>query len=184
MNILAHLIKQHANLPDFTTVLLDPHENPIDLTSATSVVFRMQLVGDPSITGGGAVEIIEEESGTVSYEFTGLDTAISGTYLATIQITFPGGKLQTLPFNDYWIISIEPDLEEDPDDLVAELVFATTADARAMGLKYSDLSVDDLLRAQGHIEVMCGRMVERIQEAIENEAISRSDIARLKKATV
>lgn len=178
---LSHIIKQHANLPDFTVSLLDPHEQPVDLTTASSVTLRMQLIGDPTITGGGAVDVIEAEAGAVGYEFTSADTLISGSYLTTITAVFPGGKTQTFPFNDYWLVSVEPDLNDDSDDPDSDLVFATVAQARARGY---ELSVEELLRAQGHIEVICGRTIEAIQDAIENEAISRSDLSRLKMATI
>lgn len=178
---LSHIIKQHANLPGFEVQLTDEHEAPVDLTNATNVTFRMQLIGDPTTVGGGLVDILEEEAGSVFYEFTNADTQISGSYLASISATFQGGKVQTFPFNDYWLVSIEPDLADDSDDPNIELVFATVAQARARGY---ELSQEDLLRAQGHIEVMCGRMIESVQEAIENEALSQQDAARLKMATI
>ncbi len=178
---LSHIIKQHSNLPGFEVVLLDEHENPVDLTNATNVTFKMQLIGDPTTVGGGLVDILEEEAGSVLYEFTSADTQISGSYLATITATFPGGKVQTFPFNDYWLVSVEPDLTDEGDDPDFDLVFATVAQARARGY---ELTQEELLRAQGHIEVMCGRMIESIQEAIDNEALSQQDAARLKMATI
>mgnify|MGYP001617069890 FL=1 len=181
MNILAHIIKQHANLPLFSVQLLDEHELPIDLTTATSVTFRSQLVGDPSVIGGGACTIDEAAAGLVSYEFANSDTQISGTYLGTITIGWPSSKTQALPFSDYYLIVVEPDLVDDVDDPDVDLVFATVADARSMGY---ELTEERLLRAQGHIEVMCGRMLDAIQDAIDLEVISASDVSRLKKATV
>ncbi len=181
MMSLSHIIKQHAELPGFTTVLLDAHENPVDLTSASSVTLRMQLVGDPTVVGGGTVEVLEAEAGSVLYEFVASDTQISGTYIATITAVFPGAKQQVFPFNDYWIFSVEPDLEEDADDFAGELVFATVAQARAMG---KELTVHELLVAQSHVEVMCGRMAESISAAIDNDAISIADLKRLRMATV
>lgn len=181
MTTLSHLVKQHANLPVFATTLLDEHEVPVDLTTATSVTFRGQLLGDPTVVFTGSVDIIEDEGGQIEYEFADGDTQISGSYLGTITATFPTSKTQTFPYNDYYLIVVEPDLVDDDDDPDVDLVFATVADARAMGY---ELTKESLLRAQGHIEVMCGRMVDAIQDAIEVDAISRSDISRLKKATV
>lgn len=181
MNTLAHIIHQHNNLPVFATTLLDEHEVPVDLTTATSVTLRAQLLGDPTVVFTGAVDLIDVDGGQIEYEFADGDTQVSGSYLATITATFPTSKTQTFPFNDYYLIIIEPDLVSDVDDSDIDLVFATVADARSMGY---ELSRESLLRAQGHIEVMCGRMIDAIQEAIEVEAISKSDISRLKKATV
>ncbi len=178
---LSHIIKQHAALPTFPVTLLDEHETPVDLTAATNIQFKMQLLGDPTVSKGGAVTVLDAEGGEVAYEFVSGDTQISGSYLATISATFPGGALYTFPFNDYWLISVEPDLSNDVDDPEIDLVFATVAQARAAGY---ELTENDLLRAQGHIEVMCGRMIEAIQEGIENETISRQDIKRLRMATI
>ncbi len=181
MTQLAHIIKQHSNLPEFEIALRDEYNNPVDLSSATDVTLKMKLIGDPSVTGGGLVDILEEESGLVSYEFEAGDTLISGSYLATIQATFPGGKIYSFPYNDFWLISVEPDLDSDSDDTEYELVFATVAQARQVG---KELSVQELLIAQSHIEVMCGRMIESIQDAMENDAISKADLKRLRMATI
>lgn len=180
---LNHLIKQHSVLPSFSTTLLDAHEQPVDLTGC-SASLRMVRIGDSSITSGGPVTLVEAEGGIVSYDFTTTDTMVSGSYLATIEVLFPGAKKQTFPYNDYFLFQVEEDLSEDSDDPSIELVFATQADARAMGSRYADLSAEDLIRAQGMIEVMCGRMVETIVEAKANDKISASDLSRLKKATV
>lgn len=178
---LSHIIKQHADLPSFDVTLTDPHGNPVDVTSATDLTFRMQLLGDPSVVRTGTVDVVEPSDGQVSYEFNSADTQISGSYLATITATFGGGKIQTFPFNDYYLISIEQDLDDDLDDTEYELVFATVAQARAMGY---ELTPQELVRAQGMIEVMCNRTMEVIQAAIDNSAISSADVRRLSRATV
>lgn len=178
---LSHIVKQHASLPDFTIVLLDEHENPVDLTDAVSITYRMQLLGDSTVVATGSCTSLEPESGSVTYSFVASDTQITGTYLATITAAFAGPKTQVFPFNDYFLVLVEADLVDDSDDPDFDLVFATVAQARSMGY---ELSREELLRAQGHIEVMCGRMIESLQEAIEQQAISRSDIGRLKRATV
>lgn len=177
---LSHVISQHSELPSFDTVLTSPQGVPVDLSTATDVTFRMQLLGDPSVFHTGSVVVVEPTDGQVSYEFNSTNTQFSGSYLATITATF-GGKVQTFPFNDYFLITVQQDLEDDADDETYDLVFATVAQARALGY---ELTPKELIRAQGHIEVMCNRMIEVIQEAIDNENLSTADRTRLKKATV
>ncbi len=178
---LSHIIHQHANLPAFQVTLTDVNGNPVDVTSATSITLRMQLVGDPTVVRSGSCSVIEPGAGLVSYEFASADTQFSGVYLATISVDFPSSKLQVFPLNDYYVINVDPDLESDIDDFEAELVFATVADARSMG---KELTAEDLLIAQGHIEIMCGRMIPEIQYAMEYDRVSTSDLRRLKVATV
>ncbi len=180
MLTLAHSIRQHSTKPSFTVTLLDKYEQPLDVTGC-SVSMYLKYLSDSLIHGGGPCNIIEPTAGLVEYEFTASDTQIAGAYLATIEIVFPGGARQSLPFNSYYLIEVEADLMDDSDDPELDLVFATPADAKAMGYT---LTGEELIRAQGMIEIFCGRMVESIQEAIEIENISKADIARLKKATV
>lgn len=177
MLILTHIIKQHASLPALNTVARDPNGDPVDLTGATGATYKMHLVGDSTTVVSGTADIIDAGAGELSYEFDPADTQISGAYLAQITVTFSGGKTQTFPYNENYLVIVEPDLSEDAFDPTTELVFATVANARSMG---KDLTPEELLRAQGHIEVSCGRMIEQLTMS----ALSTGDRAILRKATV
>lgn len=173
---LSHIIGQYSSGPSFEVVLRDQNNEPVDLTLATSVTFRMHLVGDNTTFISGLCSVLDEEGGIVAYPFLPSDTEIPGTYIATISAVLPSGA-QTFPYNDYYLIQVEPDLIDDVNDPVFDLVFATVANARSMGY---ELTAKELVRAQGHIESVCGRMIE----AIQSSDLSTEDAAILKKATV
>lgn len=175
---LAHIIKQHASLPAFQIALRDANDEPVDLTDASVITFRMHLIGDNTTVRQGTCDVVDATGGLVTYVFSSADTQISGGYIATITAVFPSsGLTQTFPFNDYYLIQVEPDLLSDVDDVTPELVFATVANARSMGY---DIEPLDLLRAQGHIEAVCGRMIT----SLEGVDLGREDTEILKKATV
>lgn len=173
---ISHIIKQHASLPVFEVTLRDAHDAPVDLSSASSVVFRMHLLGDNTTVVQGLCDIVDAEEGRVQYSFTSANTQFAGNYIATITVAFSHGT-QAFPFNDYYLVQVESDLDSDPYDADDELYFATVANARAMGY---DVEAIDLLRAQGHIEAVCGRMIEQLQRA----ELPLGDEAILRKATV
>lgn len=174
---LSHIVKQHSTLPAFSTIVRDANGDPVDLTGATGAIFRMHLIGDATTVATGPADIVEPGAGEVSYEFDAADTQIAGGYLAQITVTFPGGGVYTFPYNEYYLVIVEPDLSVDAFDPTTELVFATVANARSMG---KDLTAEELLQAQGHIEVSCGRMIEQLTMS----ELSIGDQAILRKATV
>lgn len=106
-------IKRNDQLPAIRAQLLMAEtETPVDLTNALSVKFIMtRAVGEtPKISSAGVMEV-PLTSGIVRYDWTAVDTATPGEYLAEWEITWTGGKKQTFPTNSYHTIAIFADLD-------------------------------------------------------------------------
>jgi hypothetical protein len=103
------LVKQNDNRPKIRMYLKQGAAgsvSPIDLTSATAVVFNMRLSTNP-----GTVVVSREDAdiltpataGGVEYTLTAAQTATVGTYQAEFEVTFADGGILTVPSGDDWI---------------------------------------------------------------------------------
>jgi hypothetical protein len=74
----------------------------VDLTGA-SVAFRMEVGG---VSLGGAATILSATAGRVSYAWGFNDTQSVGIHPAEFVVTWPGGKPQTFPGDDYLRVEV------------------------------------------------------------------------------
>lgn len=171
---ISHAIKQNSAGPPFVVNLRNPDGTYVDLSNGPLVIFTCRLIGsEPAVGFSGAMTITDVDTAEVSFgfELSQLDTV--GMYACTASID---QSVDTVyPANGYWFMLVEQDLLGDTPE--GGLFFATRNDARAMGY---NLSGEELLQAQGFIEVAAGRTIEEL----ENVTLGTADAARLKKATV
>ena len=111
---MAFTIKQNDTKPDFVVALRDdigePGEAPIDLTTATDVVFNMRIEGGAVTISRAAVTVSDAANGEVTYEWDPADTDTVGTYEAEVEIEWPGGGVETVPNDGYFEIKVTDDI--------------------------------------------------------------------------
>ncbi len=103
---MAYTIKQHDNFPDFVATVSDAN-GLIDLTDATSV--KLILKSD-AVVIDGIMAIDNAVGGGLSYEWAAGDTDVAGIYDGEIEITWSTGKIETVPNDSYFTVTIVADL--------------------------------------------------------------------------
>lgn len=90
--------------------LIDTGNNPINLTGvlATNInlVLRDFRTGMKK-AGTGTFTIISAVAGQISYAWTALDTATTGNYRISFQVTFPSGQILSFGLVDQVIQPIQ-----------------------------------------------------------------------------
>lgn len=104
-------IKAHDLLPSIQAVLKNPDGSPLDLTAATGIKFIMRATTGGTIKVTAAAVKADAVNGVVRYDWSGTDTATIGAYQGEWEITWPGGKKQTVPTLTYHSIEILADLD-------------------------------------------------------------------------
>ena len=87
---------QGDTAPAMTATLHEPGdiESPIDLTDS-DVRFQMRKVNDKRFTVNQPADIVDEEAGTVRYDWATNDLAVPGDYQCQWEITFADARIQT-----------------------------------------------------------------------------------------
>jgi hypothetical protein len=99
-------IKQNDTSPSLTATL----RGIGDLTGAT-VVFHMRPKNEktPKVING-AVDITDVAEKIVRYDWVTGDTDTAGNFEAEFQVTYAGGRIETVPNNSYIDIKIIDDI--------------------------------------------------------------------------
>jgi hypothetical protein len=103
-------LKQNDQKPAAATVLSDG-TNPIDLTNATSVTFKMREMGSSTLKVDAAAVITDAVNGECEYRWVSGDTDSSGTYWAEWQVLWNDGDVQTFPTISQDVVIIHGDLD-------------------------------------------------------------------------
>lgn len=98
-------MKQGDTLPELLVQILGPTGTPLDLTSATSVTFRMRTKAGIVLVERAAIVQIAAE-GRARFVWQAGDTDAIGEHDAEWTIAFPGAKEVTIPNNGYDTIRI------------------------------------------------------------------------------
>lgn len=106
---MAFYIKQNDTSPYLLATLKDGNGNLIDLTAAT-VNFHMRATGSSTATVDASAIVVDEDAGTVKYEWVTGDTATSGIYEAEFEVTYSGGVIETFPNDGYIRIVVTDDV--------------------------------------------------------------------------
>jgi hypothetical protein len=113
---MAFSIKNGDTAPAYVVDLQDDVDSTpvaINLTSATSVTFKMRLTGTtgaPAITQ--AMTVTDAANGRVTYEWQTGDTDTPGTYDAEFEILWTDGTIETVPNDGYLTIIVTDDLDD------------------------------------------------------------------------
>jgi hypothetical protein len=97
-------IKRGDQGPVLDATLQTPTGEPIDLSSADAVVFKMASIVD------APADIVSATAGTVRYLWELADTRRAGDFNAEFEIEWADGRKQTVPNDGYITIHIERDL--------------------------------------------------------------------------
>ncbi len=110
-------MKQHDLEPSFEVQLLDG-VTPVDLTSVMEVLFLMH--NRKGLRASGPMVVADQTQldnvGICRYTWQLGDTAVTGSYNAEVQVTWPAslnapdGRPQTFPANQYVTVEIQKDL--------------------------------------------------------------------------
>lgn len=108
----AFTLKVGDRLPVLAVTLLGPDGNPVDLTTATGVTFRMTAEGaaEPTVAAG-ACTIASATGGRVEYAWAAVDVDTAGNYNGEFVVAWTGGKQQTVPNEGTFRIRILATLE-------------------------------------------------------------------------
>lgn len=106
---MAFYIKQNDTSPFLLATLKDGNGNLIDLTAA-SVRFHMRAVGASTAAVDAAAVVVDEDQGSVKYEWQAANTATAGTFEAEFEVTYSGGAIETFPNDGHIRVIITDDL--------------------------------------------------------------------------
>ncbi len=102
-------IRQGDTKPDLNRTLefqdVDGAWKAINLTTATSVTFRMKHWGNGTLKVERTATIVAPSTGAVRHAWLAADTNEAGTFQAEWEIDF-NGDIQTVPNGDYDVIEV------------------------------------------------------------------------------
>lgn len=102
-------IKAGDTRPSLTATATLEDGTALDLTTATSVMFRMRRAGESAFAvERAAVVVAPTTSGIVRYDFVAGDTATPGVHYADFAVTFSGGAKQTIPTRGSIVVHVVP----------------------------------------------------------------------------
>lgn len=110
---MSHPVKKGDRYPGLLVQLRNISSGaPLDLTNASSVVFRMRTAAAaPGVyKASGTCTITSATTGQVTYAWGPTDTDTLGDYEAEFVVTWSGGLVQTIPTKGYLMITVEPTL--------------------------------------------------------------------------
>ena len=94
--------------PAVNVILKDASGNPVDLTDADGVTFRLSAKGASAGVFDRAATIDSPAtSGSVTYNWQAGDTDLAGKYLGEFTISWPTARPQTYPTNSFISIAIK-----------------------------------------------------------------------------
>ncbi len=108
---MIHHVKQNDTRPHASTVL-KRGKTIVDLTSATSVTFKMRRIGRvENKVSSAAVVIGDPTLGAVEYEWTTVDTDAIGNFRASWVVLWSDTTRETFPTVSYDVVHVDPSLE-------------------------------------------------------------------------
>lgn len=104
-------LKRNDRRPRFKVQLV--HYNvPVDITTATAVLFSMRTGSTMKVTKQ-PMAVIDAVAGIVQYAWGATDTSLAGDFNAEVEVnwgTVLEPELQTFPSNGFFVIKIFEDL--------------------------------------------------------------------------
>lgn len=103
-----HLVDETVNATTGVVTQTDTFQ-PINLSTATTVRLLLKDQAGAS-TGGGTCTITNATLGEVSYTTQTADVTAVRVWNAEYEITFPAGRILTVPASGYFTVEVTPDL--------------------------------------------------------------------------
>jgi hypothetical protein len=103
-------IKANDRLPSIQATL-SSGGSALNLATATAVKFIMKTAVGSTIKVNSAATIVTPADGVVRYDWAAIDTDTPGEYVAEWEITWTGGKKQTVPTLTYHEVTVLADLD-------------------------------------------------------------------------
>lgn len=100
-------MKQNDRLPVLQATLNGHDGNPLDLTTASGVVFRMRSRVTGVVKVNAAAAVTDAANGVVQYSWAAGDTDTPGVYDGEFRVTI-GGLVETVPSSGFVLVMIEP----------------------------------------------------------------------------
>jgi hypothetical protein len=175
-------IKSGDVLPVLATSLTDALGDPIDLTQAIGVQFLMAAEGSQNLAVNASALVTGlPADGTVQYIWAPGDTNIPGNYLASFQVSYPGG-VQTFPSDGFIAVSVQASLFSQagpPPETFCSLADVTSVTGR------TDVNETNLAVAYSVIEGLIGRPLYELLVGLgaEEDVLTDRDQYWLKCAT-
>jgi BppU N-terminal domain len=101
------VIKQNDTKTALLVNLIDSKNKPVNLTDCT---VRFIMANSTGMLFKRLATIQDTSNGVVLVSFSPEETAKNGQMRAELEVTYPDGKIETFPNNDYINIYIMPDL--------------------------------------------------------------------------
>lgn len=115
---MAFNIKRRDTRPAYVVDLVDnaglDDEAPINLTTATSVTFKMRTAGAADITApkvSSAMTVVDATNGRVRHNWSTAHTDTPGEYAVEFEIAWSDGGIETVPNDGYMTINVVEDLD-------------------------------------------------------------------------
>lgn len=102
-------VGQHDHGVPMKSSLVDGDGAPVNLSGASVHLAVSAGVGYPRIVDAQAV-VEDAANGAVSYTWTSTDTQTPGNYIASWEVTFADGSLESFPNDSYITVNITPDV--------------------------------------------------------------------------
>lgn len=99
-------MKQHDSWPPLTATLTAAGA-ALDLTAATQVKL---ILKSTAYTITGICTITDAVNGVVKYTWASGDLANAGVYNGEFEVTYSGGRVETVPNNTYFTLEVVADL--------------------------------------------------------------------------
>ena len=104
----AIVIKRGDTRSAIKAMLKSPEGAPVNLTGASVRFIMVSLSGAPKIDR--QIDALDASGGLVLVAMESADVDTAGVYRGEFEVTFPDGRKETYPNDDYLVISIVPDL--------------------------------------------------------------------------
>lgn len=103
------VITQGDQLPALDVQLLDASGDPVDVSGADSVVFRVQLSDRSRQASVTTATIVNARGGFVRHQWLATETNLAGFLLVNV-VVVTGGLAQTYPVGQYLVVQVLPRL--------------------------------------------------------------------------
>lgn len=105
---MAFYIKQNDTSPSVLAALKDANDTAINLTASNVRIHMTDITGTVKIDS--AVDVINEETGIIRYDWQPEDTDTAGTYYVEFEVTYTDGAIETFPNTGKEVVIILPEL--------------------------------------------------------------------------